>query len=226
MAKKAVAAKPAIKAITKKQTKTQIITALRKTTGLAKKDVAGVMAALGDMIEGHMKKRGSGEFTIPDTGVKIRRVRKPARKARMGRNPATGEEMKIAGQAGIDRGARYRTQGAERYDRLICAADRSAKNAAICGVFCARFADNVQRRSVSSPSRWVNSSWRKKLIPSSTGSPVPIDGTIDARNVAQRDRTQLDLVEYGLPDRHRPVRGLRYTAVQARQTQTVRQRLR
>ena len=54
------------------------------------------MAALGDMIEGHMKKRGSGEFTIPDTGVKIRRVRKPARKARMGRNPATGEEMKIA----------------------------------------------------------------------------------------------------------------------------------
>ena len=54
------------------------------------------MSALGDMIEGHMKRRGSGEFTIPDTGVKIRRVRKPARKARMGRNPATGEEMKIA----------------------------------------------------------------------------------------------------------------------------------
>ena len=43
-----------------------------------------------------MKKRGSGEFTIPDTGVKIRRVKKPARKARMGRNPATGEPMKIA----------------------------------------------------------------------------------------------------------------------------------
>lgn len=54
------------------------------------------MAALGSMIEGHMKKRGSGEFTIPDTGVKIRRVKKPARKARMGRNPATGEAMKIA----------------------------------------------------------------------------------------------------------------------------------
>jgi nucleoid DNA-binding protein len=48
------------------------------------------------MIEGHMKKRGSGEFTIPDAGVKIRRVKKPARKARMGRNPATGEAMKIA----------------------------------------------------------------------------------------------------------------------------------
>jgi len=96
MAKKAAAAAPAVKAITQKQTKTQIITALAENTGLSKKDIAGVMSALGNMIEGHMKKRGSGEFTIPDTGVKIRRVRKPARKARMGRNPATGEEMKIA----------------------------------------------------------------------------------------------------------------------------------
>ena len=96
VAKKAAAAAPAVKAITQKQTKTQIITALAENTGLSKKDIAGVMSALGNMIEGHMKKRGSGEFTIPDTGVKIRRVRKPARKARMGRNPATGEEMKIA----------------------------------------------------------------------------------------------------------------------------------
>lgn len=90
------AAAPAVKAISSKQTKTQIITALSETTGLAKKDVGNVLSALGAMIEGHMKKRGSGEFTIPDAGVKIRRVKKPARKARMGRNPATGEAMKIA----------------------------------------------------------------------------------------------------------------------------------
>ncbi len=95
-AKKAAAAAPAVKAITSKMTKTQIIAALAETTDLTKKDVANVFAALGNMIEGHMKRRGSGEFTIPDTGVKIRRVKKPARKARMGRNPATGEEMKIA----------------------------------------------------------------------------------------------------------------------------------
>ena len=94
--KKTAAAAPAIKAITKKMTKTQIIASIAETTDLTKKDVAGVFAALGNMIEGHMKRRGSGEFTIPDTGVKIRRVKKPARKARMGRNPATGEEMKIA----------------------------------------------------------------------------------------------------------------------------------
>ncbi|MCG6967299.1 MAG: HU family DNA-binding protein [Chromatiaceae bacterium] len=95
-AKKAATAAPAVKAIAGKQTKTQIITALAETTGLAKKDVVSVLTALGAMVEGHMKKRGSGEFTIPDTGVKIRRVKKPARKARMGRNPATGEPMKIA----------------------------------------------------------------------------------------------------------------------------------
>jgi len=95
-AKKAADAAPAVKAITTKQTKTQIIAALAESTGLSKKDIGNVFAGLGDMIEAHMKRRGSGEFTIPDTGVKIRRVKKPARKARMGRNPATGEAMKIA----------------------------------------------------------------------------------------------------------------------------------
>jgi len=84
------------KAITTRQTKLQIINAICEQTGLSKKDVTSVFGALGEMIEGHMKRRGSGEFTIPETGVKIRRVRKPARKARMGRNPATGEAMKIA----------------------------------------------------------------------------------------------------------------------------------
>lgn len=95
-AKKAATAAPAVKAIPGKQTKTQIITSISEATELPKKDVAAVFTTLGQMIEGHMKRRGSGEFTIPDTGVKIRRVKKPARKARMGRNPATGEPMKIA----------------------------------------------------------------------------------------------------------------------------------
>jgi nucleoid DNA-binding protein len=92
----AAPAAPKVKAITAKQTKTQIIAAIAEQTGLSKKNIGDVFAALGNMVEGHMKKRGSGEFTIPETGVKIRRVKKPARKARMGRNPATGEPMKIA----------------------------------------------------------------------------------------------------------------------------------
>jgi len=96
-AKKAAAsAAPKAKAIGTKQTKTQILSMIAEETGLTKKNVADVFTVLGQMVEGHMKRRGSGEFTIPETGVKVRRVKKPARKARMGRNPATGEEMKIA----------------------------------------------------------------------------------------------------------------------------------
>jgi nucleoid DNA-binding protein len=85
-----------VKAIADKQTKTQIVATIAERTELSKKDVSNVFAILGELVEGHMKRRGSGEFTIPETGVKIRRVKKPARKARMGRNPATGEPMKIA----------------------------------------------------------------------------------------------------------------------------------
>jgi nucleoid DNA-binding protein len=94
--KKAAAAAPKPKSIGTRQTKTQIIQAISDETGLTKKDVSAVFANLGELIQRHMQKRGSGEFQIPDTGVKIRRVKKPARKARMGRNPATGEEIKIA----------------------------------------------------------------------------------------------------------------------------------
>ena len=98
-AKKAPAKKAApvkkLPAIGKKQTKSQIIAAIAEDTGLSKKEVAAVFSSLSDLITRHIKRRGSGEFTIPDTGVKIRRVKKPARKARMGRNPATGEPMKI-----------------------------------------------------------------------------------------------------------------------------------
>ncbi|BAO45386.1 HU family DNA-binding protein [Thiolapillus brandeum] len=92
----AKAAPKKLPAISKKQTKSQIITAIADDTGLTKKEVQAVFSSLSDLITRHIKKRGSGEFAIPDTGVKIRRVKKPARKARMGRNPATGEPMKIA----------------------------------------------------------------------------------------------------------------------------------
>ncbi len=98
--KKKVAAKKATTrkapAIAVKQTKTQVIQSVADSTGLTRKDVGAVFSALGDLVEGHMRRRGSGEFQIPETGVKIRRVKKPARKARMGRNPATGEAIKIA----------------------------------------------------------------------------------------------------------------------------------
>ena len=82
-------------AIPRPQTKAEVIAAIAAETGLTQKDVAEVFSSLGDLVERHMKRRGSGEFTIPDTGVRIRRVRRPARKARAGRNPATGERIRI-----------------------------------------------------------------------------------------------------------------------------------
>ncbi len=94
-AAKKVAAAPALKAIATKQTKTQIISAIAEETELSKKDVSAVFASLDSLISRHMQRRGSGEITIPDTGIKVRRVIKPRTKARMGRNPATGETIKI-----------------------------------------------------------------------------------------------------------------------------------
>jgi nucleoid DNA-binding protein len=95
--KKVVAAKaaPRLKAIAQKQTKTQILTTIAEETGLPRKDVVAVFASMSDLITRHVQKRGSGEFSIPDCGIKVRRVVKPRTKARMGRNPATGEEIKI-----------------------------------------------------------------------------------------------------------------------------------
>ena len=92
---KAAAAAPKKRAIMQKQTKLQIIRAIADEVELTQKEVAAVFESLASMIKRHMQRRGSGMFVIPDTGVKIRRVRKPARKARMGRNPATGESIRI-----------------------------------------------------------------------------------------------------------------------------------
>ncbi len=92
---KKVGVAPRLKSIATKQTKTQIITAIAEDTGLPRKDVSAVFLSMSNLISQHIQNRGSGEFSIPDTGVKIRRVKKPRTKARMGRNPATGEAIKI-----------------------------------------------------------------------------------------------------------------------------------
>ena len=81
--------------LTTKQTKSQILSAIADDTGLTKKEVAAVLDSLTCMAHGHLGKKGSGEFTVPSLGVKLRRVMKPARKARKGINPFTGEEIMI-----------------------------------------------------------------------------------------------------------------------------------
>ncbi len=87
--KKTAATKP-VKAIKEKYTKTQLYTAISEATELKKKDVANVFDALAEIINGHVRKNGAGQFTLPGL-LKIKVVRKPATKARKGINPFTGE---------------------------------------------------------------------------------------------------------------------------------------
>lgn len=88
--------KPSVaKAIRDKQTRIQILQTLSANTGLSKTQVESVFSNLSDLIEGHMKPRGSGEFTIPMTGVKLRRVKKKSTKPRTMTSPLTGQEVVI-----------------------------------------------------------------------------------------------------------------------------------
>ena len=92
VAKKAAPApKKAASVITDKLTKSQIVASIADSTGLTKKQVGEVMDETHSLIERSIKKRGVGEFTIPGI-LKITTVKKPARKARKGINPFTGEE--------------------------------------------------------------------------------------------------------------------------------------
>lgn len=95
-AKKKVAAKKSapvkkIRAIKEPMTKTALYANIADTTELSKKDVAKVFEALGDVINGHIKKNAIGTFTLPGL-LKVKTVRKPATKKRKGINPFTGEE--------------------------------------------------------------------------------------------------------------------------------------
>jgi nucleoid DNA-binding protein len=94
-AKKAPAAKAApavVKAITERQNKTQMLQQISDATELSKKQVQAVLDELTNIIEGHIKKKGVGEFVLPGL-LKITTVKKPATKARKGINPFTKEEV-------------------------------------------------------------------------------------------------------------------------------------
>ncbi len=84
------------KPITDKQTKNQIISSISEETGITKKEVNAIFQSLASHIHRHMTKRGSGIIVIPETSIKVKRIMKPATKKRLGRNPATGEQIMIA----------------------------------------------------------------------------------------------------------------------------------
>lgn len=107
VAKKAVAKKaPAKKAVAKKvaapmkitgplkarYSKSQIVQEISEMTELARKEVGKVLEHLEDIIARHVSVKGPGEFVLPGI-LKINSVKKPAKKARKGVNPFTGEEV-------------------------------------------------------------------------------------------------------------------------------------
>ena len=94
-AKKAPAVKAApavVKPIAERQNKTQMLQQIADATELSKKQVQAVLDELTNIIEGHVKKKGVGEFVLPGL-LKITTVKKPATKARKGINPFTKEEV-------------------------------------------------------------------------------------------------------------------------------------
>jgi len=77
-------------------TKTQILSEIAENTDLTKKDVSAVLDELANVIERHIKKYAVGYFTLPGL-LKIKTVKKPARKAQYGvPNPfRPGETMDV-----------------------------------------------------------------------------------------------------------------------------------
>ena len=97
VAKKATPPEKKLVAIKDKYTKTAILSEIAVKTDLSKKQVGSVLEELSDLINRHIKKRAAGEFTLPGL-LKIKTVKRPARKARKGvPNPfRPGELMDVA----------------------------------------------------------------------------------------------------------------------------------
>ncbi|MFM1833771.1 MAG: DNA-binding protein 1, partial [Planctomycetota bacterium] len=85
-AKKAPAA---IKASAEPRTKSQIFNTIAEATELSRKEVTAVLGALESLIVADLKKGTAVKLM----GMKMTVKKKPATKARKGRNPFTGEEM-------------------------------------------------------------------------------------------------------------------------------------
>jgi hypothetical protein len=79
-----------------KQTRLEILQSLAESTGLPKVQVEKVFKDLVSLMQRHLGKKGSGEFSIPFTGIKIKKIKKKASKARTMVSPLIGQEVEIA----------------------------------------------------------------------------------------------------------------------------------
>jgi nucleoid DNA-binding protein len=94
-AKKVVAPKAVAKPsgpVKSRYSKSQIVQEIADITSIARKEVGKMLEHLEDIIARHISPKGPGEFVLPGI-LKINTVKKPAKKARKGVNPFTGEEQ-------------------------------------------------------------------------------------------------------------------------------------
>jgi nucleoid DNA-binding protein len=90
---KAATAKPAgVKA--KAPSKSEVLNSLATATNLSRKEVSAVLDALTSEIGKSLGKKGAGVYQIPGL-CKIVRKQNPAKPAREGINPATGDKIMI-----------------------------------------------------------------------------------------------------------------------------------
>lgn len=82
-------------AIREPYSKAKLYATIAEETGLTRKDVAAVFDSLADLMHRHLKKRATGQFTLPGL-AKLSVTTRKATKARQGINPFTGEEMEFA----------------------------------------------------------------------------------------------------------------------------------
>lgn len=93
MAKKAAAAKPKkVTPASKPRSKSELYATVAENTGLAKKQVAGVFDAFSAIMAADLGSKGPKIVTFPGL-MKVYVKRMPAKKAREGINPRTGEKM-------------------------------------------------------------------------------------------------------------------------------------
>lgn len=78
----------------KGRSRSETLNSIAGATGLGRKQVASVMDSITEILKADLGKKGPGVFKLNGL-LKFTVVNKPATKARMGKNPFTGEEIMI-----------------------------------------------------------------------------------------------------------------------------------
>ena len=81
-------------AIRTPMTQAQMATEIAVDTGFSRTDVITILESFGDQVYRHLKSRSCGQVKVLGM-FNVNKVKKPARKARKGINPFTGEQIMI-----------------------------------------------------------------------------------------------------------------------------------